>query len=595
MKFEWEMDGYKDDGVIPPDKYLRAIMVLLTGAAAAWSETNREVAGWLLDPNPTAATVEAFKARFTQKYPARTVETVPINYSAEILNLKQGRVESLLEYYQQALEALQGFSGRDCLGPGLTPIEASTLDMVVRTFIRGIADKDMMKETMQGMSIQGRSLVEAYQHAEDARVSKAEYEEAKAEEDKQKMLEAYKKSEAEKEKELEYLRRLLDQHMTPSRVEAFKSGYSNPNASGGQWDRQAYPPQSSSQPSRPTYDYYRQPASYNQPYHQHGQQGSGYPFQLNQAPLGERQPSADHRPPVTYNTNRQSYGQRTKMDPMNSTNGYVNGSQAWRREEGPLCFKCGIIGHMSPVCANPPLQYWEQEILRGKIFGDRPRPPPRPYTAPSMPVAGPPNETMAGAPVMSAASSEALHTPSTTVMGSNLVSLGYQEPQVASLDGNYTTVDRNRSAPPPPVQSFLGEGSGPNKRARPGTPINEPPSTSSQPPEVPLMGQAGPSDDTQGTDSTYKSPYPFVFDVPGARKKKAMKKGARKKNSGTTPMNPLVGMVNEETGVAKGVISVREVMEKAPISLSLMDLCFWSPMFTRELKRLTTRVSKKKK
>ena len=163
-----------------------------------------------MDPNPTAATVEAFKAWFTQKYPAWTVETVPINYSAEILNLKQGRVESLLEYYQQALEALQGFSGRDCLGPGLTPIEASTLDMVVRTFIRGIADKDMMKETMQGMSIQGRSLVEAYQHAEDARVSKAEYEEAKAEEDKQKMLEAYKKSEAEKEKELKYLRWLLD-------------------------------------------------------------------------------------------------------------------------------------------------------------------------------------------------------------------------------------------------------------------------------------------------------------------------------------------------------------------------------------------------
>ena len=93
----------------------------------------------------------------------------------------------------------------------------------------------------------------------------------------------------------------------------------------------------------------------------------------------------------------------------------------------------------------------------------------------------------------------------------------------------------------------------------------------------------------------YKSPYPFVFDVPGAHKKKAMKKGARKKNSSTTPMNPLVGMVNEETGVVKGVISVCEVMEKAPISLSLMDLCFWSPMFTRELKRLTTRVSKKKK
>ena len=44
MKFEWEMDGYKDNGVIPPDKYLRAIMVLLMGAAAAWSETNREVA-----------------------------------------------------------------------------------------------------------------------------------------------------------------------------------------------------------------------------------------------------------------------------------------------------------------------------------------------------------------------------------------------------------------------------------------------------------------------------------------------------------------------------------------------------------------------
>lgn len=73
--------------------------------------------------------------------------------------------------------------------------------------------------------------------------------------------------------------------------------------------------------------------------------------------------------------------------------------------------------------------------------------------------------------------------------------------------------------------------------------------------------------------------------------KKSGKRGERKQ----AEVFPLVGMLNETTGVHKKPVSIRELLKGTKVDVSLLDLVAWSPSSCKEVKCLCTRGTKKKK
>ena len=53
-------------------------------------------------------------------------------------------------------------------------------------------------------------------------------------------------------------------------------------------------------------------------------------------------------------------------------------------------------------------------------------------------------------------------------------------------------------------------------------------------------------------------------------------------------------MLDEESGFVDKTISVRQILKSNRVDLSWMELCAWSPQICREIKRLLTRMSKKR-
>lgn len=112
------------------------------------------------------------------------------------------------------------------------------------------------------------------------------------------------------------------------------------------------------------------------------------------------------------------------------------------------------------------------------------------------------------------------------------------------------------------VETFLGEGSGPNKRAH----VEDAPETPAQ--AVPTMTQ---------------------FQAGARDRKKPSKKVGKRANP-----QPLVGMLDEKSGVYDRPVSIRQMLKDNKVELSWIELLALSPEVCREVKRLSTRVAKKR-
>lgn len=110
------------------------------------------------------------------------------------------------------------------------------------------------------------------------------------------------------------------------------------------------------------------------------------------------------------------------------------------------------------------------------------------------------------------------------------------------------------------VNEFYGESSGPNKS--------------------PNMGSEVPA------ESFNTSSQPTSANRP---KRKGQRRVGKK-----TEATPLARMIDEISGVFDKPVSVREVLKRNRVDISLMDQMAWSPSACKELKRLCTRVSRKR-
>lgn len=565
-RFDVEVLGYANaDGNVPPAKYIRALLILLRGTAATWVEGHPETSAIIKKRTPTDDDVEILVNLLSERFPANTADTAPIPLSTELSNLSQKDSESLASYYQRTTNIMSRFGAKDRPLPGtgvsFSQVDSFTLDSVIQAFVKGIGDAYIRKKVYKNWQ-DDFSLRNVYNLAEQARRSKAEV--------------AKRINEEARDAELHQLRSFI-QHLPPSQVERVKSALATNPGNLPDWlqqtpGRSEAPPQRQqlSLPPSPAHTSSHTPA---EPRQTQEQQPSTY------APAAGRRPLRDG-PSYGNRRNPARPEPRELPEAIKSKNPYINGTLVWSIDkDGVLCVRCGEVGHIGRSCTSLPLPAWEQSYLRNLVFGD----PPQvnfaiagygAYDGATKPYGSdlvkdnsgwkPYNDSKPTSPTPV----PGILTPTTSV-SSRSVGYGF-----SGLKLNSEVPATETKA----VEAFYGEGSGPNKRPHveeiPEPVQNQQPP---QPPQQPTQAVPGPVPFQTATDTVPQPPK---------------KKGQRRVGKRVGPM-PLVGQM-DDFGSFNGPISIRQVLTDNKVNMSFMDLMVWSPAACRELKRLCTRVTKKK-
>ena len=149
----------------------------------------------LAEPNPTAETVARLKAILTERFPDRTPEVSTVSFDEGLRELRQREDESLLAYYQRVNTMMTRIDcpDRNTLPKAkpLSTLEDAMLGYMIRSFVGGILDTDVKRESTRGLASAGRSLEGVYTVAEEARRTKLEMKKLLDEEYKRRELKFY--------------------------------------------------------------------------------------------------------------------------------------------------------------------------------------------------------------------------------------------------------------------------------------------------------------------------------------------------------------------------------------------------------------------
>ncbi|KAK4697103.1 hypothetical protein P7C71_g925, partial [Lecanoromycetidae sp. Uapishka_2] len=160
-----------------------------------------------------------------------------------------------------------------------------------------------------------------------------------------------------------------------------------------------------------------------------------------------------------------------------------------------------------------------------------------------------------------------------TVAGSSSID-AYVDPTPRSqaLSYNLSSLYLDKASNSKLAIANYGKGSAPNKR-----PHMEDGALAPLAPQPPLQPQQ---------DQLLQ---PFQFQSATRQKAKGQKRVGKKAEP-----QPLVGMFNETIGKYDAPISIRWVLQNNKVDITWMDFVAWSPAVCKELKRLCTRVAKKR-
>lgn len=186
-RLEFELRGDSRSGIIAPEHYLSSVDLLLVGDAADWAESSPEIST-LFAGSHTSESLDRFLSLFKERFPTKSIETIPTTFSEELEGLHQNAEESLTSYYQRTIQITYRFGARDRLpgGPPLSILESSILDLIYSAFLKGLQDLELRREAIRG-TVTGISLHSAFVSMEQAHKSrlvirKIEYEEVQSRE-----------------------------------------------------------------------------------------------------------------------------------------------------------------------------------------------------------------------------------------------------------------------------------------------------------------------------------------------------------------------------------------------------------------------------
>ena len=289
------------------------------------------------------------------------------------------------------------------------------------------------------------------------------------------------------------------------------------------------------------------------------------------------------------------------------------------RTDGPLCVRGGCLGKRSNdghECS--PLPAWEQSYLREAVFGSSTQ---SNFAAASFGEYDgaarlcdwPANDPMTYA--SSSSSTPQVMTPTTSTSSASSV-----KSVQASTSGLASTAEafRNQGSA---ARVHYGEGSAPSKRPadpevqhqqrpapfaqqeqqaqRVGSQNQVPQQMSSLPQQAGSQPQYQPQQIAYQQPQQYQQPSHFqpiqrppLF-ANQASQERPKRKGQRRVGK-RVELQPLVGMYNDSLEGYESAISIRQVMQNNKIDMTWMDVLAWSPAMCKELKRLCTRVTKKR-
>jgi hypothetical protein len=251
-----------------------------------------------------------------------------------------------------------------------------------------------------------------------------------------------------------------------------------------------------------------------------------------------------------------------------SKNPWINGSKSYNKSvERRLCIKCGHIGHIPRECTDTPIPSWEQSYLKEVVFGSS--------SSVNFAVVG------YGDFDSSSAKPYGTYTPS-------------------SSDSSWRPTPASSSQSPPKITEHQMSGG-----------LGDPPKSlqpyaSSKSSSVGFSGLGVPAADVKAADSKYgeglaanKQPrveeeLPTTTQQPTQPMDNRVKVKGQKKVGKMVEPQPLVGLFNDFLGRCNSPVSIRQVLQSNKVDMTWMDLASWSPAVCRELKRLCTRVAKKR-
>jgi len=546
--FNHELEDFKIDDTVPPKTFMRYFDLLMSDDAADWLETNPDASRLIEVDPPTSDTVDQIVSLIKERFPSKAVEEVPISFDAELIELRQKPEDTLNTYYSRALNLMQKYGARDRSATlkVLSLAESSLLDTVLRQWVKGLYDSKIKQKAAEGMAPSDRSLRKVYTMATEARRVKLEI---------SKLME-----DEAKENDLMFYKNVAERNLTPIQIESMRASYqSGHKVDFSPINRPASTPLPKVQPE--AQDQYQAHSQPQRQVMQNTNRGNSRPY---------TQRSDQQRLNNNYQSNAKRPFQATPKDlpdAKKSKNPYVNGTRTWNRSDGPLCFGCGHLGHVRKDCVDEILPAWEQSYLKSTIFGD---------ASPSSNFAAACYGAFDGAvEPYHEAHKEYLRSSSPTKWNreepkaspfANSISFG-----VEGLSLSKVRADSDSAIPSLAVETKYGEGSGPNKRAR----------------------EDEPSQETLQQTQNSQVPQP-QFNQPQFMPEERMKKKGQKKVGKKVEPQPLVGMFNDDQGKYESPISIRTLMKQHRVDISLMDFVAWSPQACRELKRMCTRVAKKR-
>ena len=162
------------------------------------------------------------------------------------------------------------------------------------------------------------------------------------------------------------------------------------------------------------------------------------------------------------------------------------------------------------------------------------------------------------------------------------------------------------------LMAYYGEGSGPNKRphveeepqapqpSQPSQPTLQGSQPSQAPPHQPLpshqhllnqpnQGQPNMSQPNMNQGSFFQQPFQFQAMEQGRPRRKGQRKAGKKIEA-----QPVTGVFNEQAGSFDQPVSVRTILQGIKFDISMMDFVAWSPAAGREMKRLCSKIPKKR-
>lgn len=97
-----------------------------------------------------------YTVHFKERFPSKAVEAVIVSFPKALETLRQID-ESLSSYYQRTIQITSRYGVRDRLpgGPPLSILESSTLNMIYDAFLRGLANRELRYEAVEGMLMKG--------------------------------------------------------------------------------------------------------------------------------------------------------------------------------------------------------------------------------------------------------------------------------------------------------------------------------------------------------------------------------------------------------------------------------------------------------